>query len=1586
MPLVRYEIRNEYSLANPELYRSAGKDDPGALLEGVAMAGLVGIIRQLGDLAEFAAEVFHDLHEEVMATAARGHGLMIRVQQLEAEFPSVEKALMSETNQIRFAYTTGVDWHASIRNDQNHLTQGDLPRFILNSYEECRGPPRLFLLDKFDVAGAGACLKRYTDPSFFKMEWASSELIKAEKSQREKKARKVKKKGRRRRNGETSDVTPMNSRVRYSSLDLDRPNYVPEVVMNTLNQKLKSKQVHESPFLNQASGRKFRQAPLNMSSSKEDEHVLENLSSTLDETLNSKHKNTSLQDQIMGSHYVQVPSNSSLFKEDTHNSFSQEWEEKPAVRNVKGFKLMDNLTTVSTPESNSPRATADMDAEKISENFIQVEQKDLSVNGESRPEVHAFKDENDDVASEVENYMDALTTMESEMETDSDGRAKHEFDSDLNSEHKETGLETRGQLHEKDGQYSDLADAEATAFYNSDSSDESLKLESSSRLLNDHPVNVVPNVESTAYTANHATSQCDSVNVDLHRRLDSVSMPVGGSKEEVFADFNHGMLKLLSSEGLENGQILVNERMQSGTGMPANEEMLNTDMPPPVAEDVISHAIIGIIETNDVKRKSLLEFENVASMDSFVNAATSAGVDNGEVAARVPTPQSSLFGPDVELPIIPYEEPATKDEAFKEIVVGAKSQMSSPELHLFLSGSNINESAAISELDAGIENAVMQDDDEDIEVPEPAMIEASDFQHAEMLTSFSSPKSVRQISVESNTFIGHGDYTTQSMPQDSVHSEFIEPSMDAKLMDNQGYTDTWIDGVIALKSEMDTQENEGHREHTCTESILDLQESDDLAGIESISDARLLDIPTNLDASYDYETEQMTQTSSIYTFPAKDPSIKPSLDFSGDNLIDSFQSSNVLKTNSKDDITMKEASTHSEQAVSAGATTVELPFPATVPDNAKKKGLSNELTEAKSDSFLATQASITNRVLPATFQHSSSPELDAGSFENINDMESHKEQIAGPPAEVFNAPSPVNLFVEKTNTDFLPGTELLNVIRPTKPAGAIPPAESPSNISNKEVIEGEPSSPPLQPAGAIPPAESPSSISNKEVIEGEPPSPPLEHIKISFQPSADSPLSMSSTSTDHVSESSFPEKFQHFKSKTDDLLSSFHLLPEPAIPLQQTDENQNIGIMGSLSLHRQRKAPENNSDEMFSKMMNTSDDSENGDLEEFRKCSPNFSHEFFNQPLEPTEGLAVFSGRTDVSDVDTGSPGDSSRTFMSSSLSPETRNSLLNLKGSSAEAGSSSSHSRSVDLGSSPRSPIFSGSYSPVSVEENHQESQYLSSSQSTALETGVLVATTSTLELVATTSTLEPSQGSDLHEMPPPPPLPPLEWRIMKPREKSSLLLLEGVEPAAPPALSPPSMAEDSMQDVASPHLVPPIEKGPIEAVEPPIPLSCPPLSSAESSMQEATTSRLVPAIQKGPIESVEPPIPPALPPLSRAESSMQDAATPRLVPVIRKGPIERKDSLIEAIASHDKSMLKKVPKEIRSISAKPLDEREVLLEQIRTRSFNLRRTSVVKNNIPRPQTNINVSAILEKANAIRQAFAGSDEDDEDDDDWSDT
>ncbi|PUZ36378.1 hypothetical protein GQ55_9G033300 [Panicum hallii var. hallii] len=135
----------------------------------------------------------------VMATASRGHGLMLRLQQLEAEFPAVEKALVSQTEHSNYPHDDGVNWHANLQLKQNMITQGDMPRFILDSYEECRGPPHLFTLDKFDVAGAGASLKRYSDPSFFKTE---SNMLEMDVSI-EKKPRRVKKKAMRWRKGAT---------------------------------------------------------------------------------------------------------------------------------------------------------------------------------------------------------------------------------------------------------------------------------------------------------------------------------------------------------------------------------------------------------------------------------------------------------------------------------------------------------------------------------------------------------------------------------------------------------------------------------------------------------------------------------------------------------------------------------------------------------------------------------------------------------------------------------------------------------------------------------------------------------------------------------------------------------------------------------------------------------------------------------------------------------------------------------------------------------------------------------------------------------------------------------------------------------------------------------------------------------------------------------------------------------------------------------------------------------------------------------------------------------------------------------------
>ncbi|KAH9290288.1 hypothetical protein KI387_034405, partial [Taxus chinensis] len=271
-----------------------------------------------------------------------------------------------------------------------------------------------------------------------------------------------------------------------------------------------------------------------------------------DKKLNSEHLNGApVQDQMIGRQYMESPYKKSLSIEDAHESSSREWEEKPAVRVVPRVQMGDNLTTVSSTESQSSRIIVEVDTERIPQTLINAEQKDILIHDARKQEIIVIED---DVASEADNYMDALTTMESEMETDSESRTKQEVDSDINSEQKVTGRE----LHERHAQCSEFTKAEATAFYNCDSSDESSKAETLLGFFYSKPADVSSNAESTSNTM-IPTSESDSANVDLNRRLDSGPLSLGTSKEDSSSAFDDG--SSLSSEAHKNFQVPLDEKM-----------------------------------------------------------------------------------------------------------------------------------------------------------------------------------------------------------------------------------------------------------------------------------------------------------------------------------------------------------------------------------------------------------------------------------------------------------------------------------------------------------------------------------------------------------------------------------------------------------------------------------------------------------------------------------------------------------------------------------------------------------------------------------------------------------------------------------------------------------------------------------------------------------------------------------------------------------------------------------------------------------------------------------------------------------------
>jgi len=100
----------------------------------------------------------------------------------------------------------------------------------------------------------------------------------------------------------------------------------------------------------------------------------------------------------------------------------------------------------------------------------------------------------------------------------------------------------------------------------------------------------------------------------------------------------------------------------------------------------------------------------------------------------------------------------------------------------------------------------------------------------------------------------------------------------------------------------------------------------------------------------------------------------------------------------------------------------------------------------------------------------------------------------------------------------------------------------------------------------------------------------------------------------------------------------------------------------------------------------------------------------------------------------------------------------------------------------------------------------------------------------------------------------------------------------------------------------------------------------------------------------------------------------------------IDIKSSLLQQIRDKSEQLKPNGHERSKAVGSdvKSLDEREELLQQIRSKTFNLRRTNAPKTDTSSQSTaNSNVVAILEKANAIRQAVA-SDEGG-DDDNWSD-
>ncbi|KAE8699371.1 SCAR family protein, putative isoform 3 [Hibiscus syriacus] len=401
MPLVRAQVWNEYGLGMPELYKEANREDPKAVLDGVAVAGLVGILRQLGDLAEFAAEVFHGLQEQVMSTASRSQKLTIRVKRIEAAFPPLEKAVLAQTSHIHFAYTAGSEWHPQIRNEKNLFIYNDLPRFVMDSYEVCRDPPRLHLLDKFCAGGRGSCLKRYSDPTFFKRASGSPIEEDAEKVPIDNRTRKSKKKRSSLRNDKLSQGASFSSHSGRMHGRTSSQN------ASTVDMTLKSD-------VGEHSG----SCAFNLGSS------------LLPEELEPKELPSRLMQETdtPGSNFPVEQT------QDLDDSFSCSSSQEKIAPGVSCVSWDEKEEIVESKAGNwdideVPKMNFDVDVQEIgAANLEKGDEMDMPFNMVDAPQSSTIESQNDEIESEPDKYMDALNTIESESENDIECHRKQEVE------------------------------------------------------------------------------------------------------------------------------------------------------------------------------------------------------------------------------------------------------------------------------------------------------------------------------------------------------------------------------------------------------------------------------------------------------------------------------------------------------------------------------------------------------------------------------------------------------------------------------------------------------------------------------------------------------------------------------------------------------------------------------------------------------------------------------------------------------------------------------------------------------------------------------------------------------------------------------------------------------------------------------------------------------------------------------------------------------------------------------------------------------------------------------------------------------
>ncbi|PKA58933.1 SCAR-like protein 2 [Apostasia shenzhenica] len=384
-----------------------------------------------------------------MSTAARGHRMLTRMKQIESTLPFVEDAIHVKRSFIDFAYETGMasisffshllkfnlallksgidndialegqisdgslsisgcHWHTDISSMENPVSCWDLPQFMIDSYEECRGPPRLFLLDKYDRAGSGACLKRYSDPGYFRKAWEAKEPDKAVLIQREKKNQEIK--------------NSLGSSAQFLSVNNDGQSFTTEN-SSISETRFEPDALNLSPLLKL---KRSKQIPEACPSAMPDdlEHDLSSISNL------GKNQEGSVQNEEIVFSVDDDSHDDFMLRKSTSRSPSVIWDEKSEILKDECYEVYDD-TVLNRDQGAEPFLSNSKSLEVCKEPAQPGSlgrAKKISIVAVSPASLCGQK-RLDEVTSDADNYLDALNTLESEGESESDCQTKVEVHS-----------------------------------------------------------------------------------------------------------------------------------------------------------------------------------------------------------------------------------------------------------------------------------------------------------------------------------------------------------------------------------------------------------------------------------------------------------------------------------------------------------------------------------------------------------------------------------------------------------------------------------------------------------------------------------------------------------------------------------------------------------------------------------------------------------------------------------------------------------------------------------------------------------------------------------------------------------------------------------------------------------------------------------------------------------------------------------------------------------------------------------------------------------------------------------------------------